>query len=45
MVLDDEEKDEDWLTKPAPAADEEEDEDEYAEDDRYSYICKVYERR
>ena len=33
-------EDEDWLSKPAPAADEEEHEDAYAEEDRYSYVVK-----
>ena len=35
-----EDDDEDWLSKPAPAADEEEHEDECAEEDRYSYVVK-----
>ena len=40
MVVEDEEEDEDWLSKPAPTADEEEDEDEYAEEDRCSYVIR-----
>ena len=34
----DEEEEEDWLSKPTPAIDAEEHEDEYAEKDRYSYV-------
>ena len=34
------EEDEDWFSKAAPAADEEEHEDEYVEEDRYSYLEK-----
>ena len=41
MVEEDEEADDDWLSKPAPNADEQMiQEDEYAQENRYSYIVK-----